>query len=71
MPRAVFTATPMYSLTIAGEPAWGGHQAALGWQLVQADLTMYSGKTIRLRFAFQSDASGTSSGVYVDDFLVE
>jgi bacillopeptidase F (M6 metalloprotease family) len=56
---------------IAGEPAWGGHQGALGWQLVQVDLTAYSGKTIQLRFGFQSDASTTFAGVYIDDLLVE
>jgi bacillopeptidase F (M6 metalloprotease family) len=65
------TVTPAYPLTIAGEPAWGGQQAALGWQLVQADLTAYSGQTILLRFAFQSDPSATYPGVYIDDFLVE
>jgi len=46
-----------------------------GWnkvgQLVQADLTAYAGETIQLRFAFESDASGTYPGVYIDDFLVE
>jgi bacillopeptidase F (M6 metalloprotease family) len=63
--------TPAYTATIGGEPAWSGQQAALGWQLVQADLTPYSGMTIRLRFGFQSDATVTYPGVYVDDFLVE
>lgn len=61
---------PMYPLTIAGKPAWGGHQSALGWQLVQADLSAYAGQTIRLRFGFQSDSSGTFPGVYIDDILV-
>ncbi len=65
------TVTPTYPLTIGGEPAWGGHQAALGWQLVQADLTAYAGMTILLRFGFQSDASSTFPGVYIDDFVVE
>ncbi len=65
------TVTPPYPLMIAGEPAWGGHQAALGWQLVQADLTAYSGKTVLLRFGFRSDFSNTFAGVYIDDFLVE
>jgi bacillopeptidase F (M6 metalloprotease family) len=62
---------PVYPLTIAGKPAWGGHQSALGWQLVQADLSAYAGQTIRLRFGFQSDFSGTFAGVYIDDFLVK
>jgi hypothetical protein len=65
------TVTPAYPLMIGGEPAWGGHQSALGWQPVQVDLTAYSGKTVRLRFAFQSDASLTFAGVYIDDFLVQ
>ncbi len=65
------TVTPAYPLMIAGEPAWGGHEAALGWQLVQADLAAYAGQAIQLRFAFESDASTTAAGVYVDDFLVE
>ncbi len=65
------TVTPPYPLTIGGEPAWGGHQASLGWQLVQVDLTAYSNKKVRLRFGFQSDSSTTFAGFYVDDFLVE
>jgi len=67
----VTTVMPVYSLTIASEPAWGGHQAGLGWQLVQADLTAYANKHVLLRFAFQSDASGTWAGAFVDDFLVQ
>ncbi len=63
--------TPAYTAMIGGEPAWGGHQASLGWQLVQADLTAYAGMTIRLRFGFQSDATLTYAGVFIDDFLVE
>jgi hypothetical protein len=62
---------PAYPLTIAGELAWGGHQAAQGWQLVQADLAPYAGQIIRLQFGFQSDSSGTVPGVYLDDFLVD
>jgi hypothetical protein len=65
------TVMPPYALMIAGEPAWGGHQSALGWQLVQADLTAFAGKTILLRFAFRSDAANTYAGFYVDDLLVE
>ena len=66
----VSTVTPAYPLTIAGKPAWGGHQAALGWQLMKADLSNYAGQVIRLRFSFQSDSSGIYPGVYVDDFFV-
>jgi hypothetical protein len=61
---------PAYPLTIGGKPAWGGHQLALGWQLVQSDLSAYAGQTVRLRFSFRSDSSGTYPGVYIDDFLV-
>jgi len=61
---------PAYPLTISGEPAWGGHLAALGWQLVQADLSAYAGQIVLLRFAFHSDQSGTYAGVYIDDVLV-
>jgi hypothetical protein len=43
--------TPAYPLTIAGEPAWGGHQSGLGWQLMEADLSAYAGQVVRLRFA--------------------
>jgi hypothetical protein len=62
--------TPAYGLTIGGRRAWGGHQAALGWQRFEADLSAYQGEAIRVRLAFQSDASGEFPGVYVDDVLV-
>ena len=62
--------TPAYSLVIEGRPAWGGHQAALGWQHFEADLSAYEGETIRIRFAFRSDASAEYPGVYIDDVLV-
>jgi hypothetical protein len=65
------TVTPPYTLMIGGEPAWGGQESALGWQPVQADLMAFAGKTILLRFAFQSDSSNTWPGIYIDDFLVE
>ena len=61
---------PAYSLTVNNEAAWGGHQGALGWQLVQVDLSAYIGQTIRLRFAFRSDGTATFPGVYIDDVLV-
>lgn len=67
----VDTVTPPYPLTIDGQPAWGGHQQGLGWQLVQANLASYSGQTVRLRFSFRSDSSGNFPGVYIDDFLVQ
>lgn len=63
--------TPAYPLTIAGEPAWGGHQSGLAWQLFQADLSAYAGQVVRLRFSFRSDSSGTFPGVYIDDFFVQ
>lgn len=67
----VTSVTPAYSLTIAAEPAWGGHQGAFGWQPVQADLSAYAGHIIRLRFAFQSDSSGTFAGFYIDSVTVQ
>lgn len=67
----VNSVAPLYPLTVAGQPAWGGHQSGLGWQLVQVDLSAYAGQIIRLRFGFQSDSSGTFPGVYIDDIFVE
>ena len=67
----VDTVDPPYTLTVAGKPAYGGHQAALGWQAVEANLAAYAGQTVRLRFAFRSDSSGTFPGVYIDDILVK
>lgn len=64
------TVVPAYPLVINGEAAWGGHQAALGWQLVQADLSAYAGQIILLRFAFRSDTSSAFPGIYIDDVLV-
>ncbi len=61
---------PAYTLTIAGQSAWGGHQGGLGWQLFQADLSAYAGQTIRLRFAFTSDDLVLYPGVYVDDVRI-
>lgn len=63
--------TPAYTLMVGGKPAWGGHQGALGWQLVKTDLSAYAGFVIRLQFAFQSDSSGTWPGVYIDDIFIE
>jgi hypothetical protein len=63
--------SPAYPLTIAGQPAWGGHQVGLGWQFMQADLSPYAGKVIRLRFSFQSDSSGTFPGAYIDDIFID
>ena len=62
--------TPAYPLVIAGEPAWGGHQSGLGWQLMQANLSAYAGQIVRLQLSFRSDSSATFPGVYIDDFLV-
>ncbi|MEO7331406.1 MAG: choice-of-anchor J domain-containing protein [Minicystis sp.] len=61
---------PPFPLMVAGKPAWGGHQSALGWQLVQADLAAYSGQIVKLQFAFQSDSSSAFPGVYIDDILI-
>jgi hypothetical protein len=61
---------PAYNLFVGGQSAWGGHQAALGWQLYEADLAAYAGQTVHLRFAFRSDSSGTFPGIYIDDVHV-
>ena len=66
----ISNAMPPYPLIVGGKPAWGGHQSALGWQEVKADLSAYIGQTIRLQFAFQTDSSGVFPGVYIDDILV-
>jgi hypothetical protein len=66
----VTTVVPAYSLTIASEPAWGGHLGTLGWQLVHVDLSDYANQKIRLRFAFRSDSSGQYPGFFVDDFFL-
>lgn len=62
--------TPAYPLKVAGEPAWGGHQGGLGWQLMEADLSAYAGQVIQVQFAFNSDPSGTYPGVYIDEIYV-
>jgi bacillopeptidase F (M6 metalloprotease family) len=62
--------SPAYPLTIATQPAWGGHQSGLGWQLMQADLAPYAGQVVRLRFSFQTDTSGVFPGVYIDDIFI-
>jgi Immune inhibitor A peptidase M6 len=67
----VTTVMPAYPLTVAGKKAWGGHQAALGWQPVQVDLSAYTNQFVVLRFAFQSDSSDNYAGVFIDDFLVQ
>ena len=67
----VTSVSPAYSLTVDGNPAWGGHQSALGWQAVQADLSAYAGNIVLLRFGFSSDTSGTYSGFYVDDVSLQ
>ena len=67
----VTSVAPAYPLTIAGNPAWGGHLAGLGWQSVQADLSTYSGNIVRLRFAFRSDSSGNYPGFYLDALSVQ
>jgi hypothetical protein len=58
-------------LVVDGNPAWGGHQAALGWQTVQAELSACCGNIILLRFAFRSDTSGIAPGSHVDSFSVQ
>lgn len=59
--------TPAYNLTVGGEPAWGGHQQALGYQLFVVDLAAYAGQQVNVRFEFRSDGSIVYPGVYIDD----
>jgi hypothetical protein len=61
---------PPYNQTIGGEGAWGDQEPGLKWQLVSVDLTAYMTSTINLRFAFQSDGSGTFPGVFIDEILI-
>jgi hypothetical protein len=68
----VMNVNPAYPLPdVGGQPAWGGNQAALGWQLVTVDLTAYAGQTITLRYAFQTDGSITFPGVYIDSLFIQ
>ena len=61
---------PPYSLTVAGEPAWGGDLSASGWVAHTASLVAYSGQQVFLRVAMASDPSIPDPGVYVDDVFV-
>jgi hypothetical protein len=62
---------PPYNLTsVGGQPGWGGHQQALGWQPVVVNLLPYVGQQIILRFSFRTDGSVTYPGVYIDDVQV-
>lgn len=67
---ALTEVSPAYSLVVDGRPAWGGDESALGWQRYEADLSAYQGQTVRIRFAFRSDASAERAGVYIDDVVV-
>jgi len=65
------TVSPPYNLaSVGGEQAWGGDQAAQGWQQITADLSAYVGQTIQLRLAFRTDGSVVYPGVYVDNMVV-
>ncbi|MCC6552119.1 MAG: immune inhibitor A [Polyangiaceae bacterium] len=61
---------PAYTLTVAGEQAWGGHMSAQGWQLVTVDLAAYAGQTIYLRYAWATDSSVVYPGVYIDSLVI-
>lgn len=69
--QVVDLVAPAYPLTVGGEPAWGDHQASLGWQFFSADLSDYAGQVVQLRFSFRSDSSDAYPGIYVDDFWVQ
>ena len=63
------------ALLLAGPLGWLGlaYLGSLAILFLNAFWTRdaFTGQIIRLRFAFQSDASSTFAGVYIDDFLVE
>ncbi|HEY0839958.1 MAG TPA: putative Ig domain-containing protein, partial [Vulgatibacter sp.] len=62
--------TPDTTGTVDSQLAWTGDLSTFGWRRFHADLLPYVGDSIRLRFAFRSDGSGTAPGVYVDDLQV-
>lgn len=61
---------PPYNLTVNGQPGWGGHQQALGWQPVTVNLAPYAGQQISLQFSFRTDSSVVYPGIYIDDVEV-
>jgi hypothetical protein len=62
---------PQYNAMISNDGAWSGHEGAMGWQLVQADLTAYANMTVYLRIAFQSDNANNFAGVFIDDVVIK
>ncbi|NUO50651.1 MAG: hypothetical protein HOV80_17490 [Polyangiaceae bacterium] len=62
--------TPPYNLSVGGQPGWGGHQQAAGWQPVTVDLNPYVGQQIILRFSFRTDGSVQYPGIFIDDVQV-
>lgn len=62
--------SPPYTLTVDGQPAWGGNLSAQGWREITADLGAYVGETVILRVAFRTDSIVTYPGVYVDDLEI-
>ena len=67
----VLSVAPAYNLTISSQSAWGGHNAAAGWQLYTADVSSLAGHAqAKLRFSFASDSIIQYPGVYIDDVRV-
>lgn len=62
------TITPAYPLMVNGQPAYGGYNQV--WQTVDVDLSAFVGQQVILRFAFQSDGSINSDGVYIDSITI-
>ncbi|AKU92926.1 hypothetical protein [Vulgatibacter incomptus] len=62
--------SPAYHASIGGQSGWGGDRSAQRWERYAVSLADYAGQTIRLRFAFFSDATIDDLGVYIDDLLV-
>ena len=68
-PRRLFTWTGADMVATVGNPAVTVPIAA-GWGAHRADISAYAGKTIRLRFHLDSDASVQRAGLAIDDVRV-
>ncbi len=57
--------SPAYNGSISSQQSWYGDRQS--WARYTADLTQYSGQSIKLRFDFRSTASTNYAGVYIDN----
>ena len=62
--------TPAYQQSIDTNTvdAWSGHDAT--WHEYSADISQYSGGTVRIRWCFYSDSSVTYPGFFLDDVMI-